>query len=32
MSHELDYDDLLRELPAHIRPAWDGLKIPLQGV
>lgn len=30
MSHELDYEDLVRELPAHIRPAWDGLRIPLQ--
>lgn len=30
MSHELDYDDLVRELPGHIRPAWDGLRIPLR--
>lgn len=30
MSHELDYDDLVRELPANIRPAWDGLRIPLR--
>ena len=30
MSHEMDYDDLTRELPPHIRPAWDGLQIPLQ--
>jgi phosphoribosyl 1,2-cyclic phosphate phosphodiesterase len=30
MSHEMDYDDLVRELPPHIRPAWDGLRIPLQ--
>ncbi len=30
MSHELDYDDLIRELPPNIRPAWDGLRIPLR--
>lgn len=28
MSHELDYDELCSSLPEHIRPAWDGLKIP----
>jgi phosphoribosyl 1,2-cyclic phosphate phosphodiesterase len=29
MSHELDYDELVRELPDHIRPAYDGLRIPI---
>jgi phosphoribosyl 1,2-cyclic phosphate phosphodiesterase len=29
MSHELDYDDLVRELPEHVRPAYDGLRIPI---
>ena len=29
MSHELDYDELIHELPAHIRPAYDGLRIPI---
>jgi phosphoribosyl 1,2-cyclic phosphate phosphodiesterase len=30
MSHELDYDQLMRELPEHIEPAYDGLRIPIQ--
>lgn len=30
MSHELDYDELLHELPAHIEPAFDGLRIPIR--
>jgi phosphoribosyl 1,2-cyclic phosphate phosphodiesterase len=30
MSHEMDYDDLVRELPPEIRPAWDGLRIVLK--
>ncbi len=30
MSHELDYDQLVSELPPHIAPAWDGLRIPLR--
>lgn len=29
MSHEVDYEDLERELPPHVRPAFDGLRIPL---
>lgn len=29
MSHDLDYDALCNELPDHVRPAWDGLRIPL---
>lgn len=29
MSHELDYEQLLRELPPGVEPAWDGLRIPL---
>ena len=29
MSHELDYDELCTSLPDQIRPAWDGLKIPI---
>lgn len=29
MSHELDYDQLVRELPVGVGPAWDGLTIPL---
>jgi phosphoribosyl 1,2-cyclic phosphate phosphodiesterase len=29
MSHELDYDELCSSLPPEIRPAWDGLRIPL---
>lgn len=29
MSHELDYDELIQELPDHIRPAYDGLRIPI---
>jgi phosphoribosyl 1,2-cyclic phosphate phosphodiesterase len=31
MSHELDYDALLRELPAGVEPAFDGLRIPITG-
>ena len=27
MSHELDYDELLKELPANVAPAYDGLRI-----
>ena len=30
MSHDLDYDELRRELPAHIAPAFDGLRIPIR--
>lgn len=30
MSHEMDYDTLLQELPDHIEPAYDGLKISLE--
>jgi phosphoribosyl 1,2-cyclic phosphate phosphodiesterase len=30
MSHELDYDQLCRELPPDVRPAHDGLQIPLR--
>ena len=26
MTHELDYDTLRRRLPAHVEPAYDGLK------
>ncbi|MCA9060896.1 MAG: MBL fold metallo-hydrolase, partial [Planctomycetaceae bacterium] len=29
MSHDLDYETLERTLPNHVRPAWDGLTIPL---
>lgn len=29
MSHELDYDELVQELPDHVRPAYDGLRIPI---
>lgn len=29
MSHELDIDELERELPDDIRPAYDGLRIPV---
>ena len=32
MSHELDYDRLCTELPADVRPAWDGLKLPITGL
>jgi len=32
MSHDLDYDTLLKELPDHIEPAYDGLKIALQTI
>jgi len=31
MSHELDYDALLRELPDGVEPAFDGLRIPITG-
>lgn len=27
MSHELDYDELLKELPLNVAPAYDGLRI-----
>lgn len=27
MNHSMDYDELLQELPPHIRPAHDGLKL-----
>ena len=27
MSHELDYDELLKELPPNVAPAYDGLRI-----
>lgn len=30
MGPELDYETLLKELPAHVRPAYDGLKIRLE--
>ena len=30
MSHELDYDQLMRELPENIEPAYDGLRIPIR--
>ncbi|MFO0976408.1 MAG: MBL fold metallo-hydrolase [Planctomycetaceae bacterium] len=30
MSHEVDYEDLERELPPHVRPAYDGLRIPIK--
>ena len=30
MSHDLDYDELRRELPANIAPAFDGLRIPIR--
>lgn len=30
MSHELDYEQLMRELPENIEPAYDGLKIPIR--
>lgn len=26
MSHVFDYDDLIKKLPSHIRPAYDGMK------
>jgi phosphoribosyl 1,2-cyclic phosphate phosphodiesterase len=29
MSHDLDYDQLCQELPDHVRPAYDGLKIEI---
>jgi phosphoribosyl 1,2-cyclic phosphate phosphodiesterase len=29
MSHELDYDELIQELPDYIQPAYDGLRIPI---
>ncbi len=29
MSHELDYDELLNDLPGGIEPGYDGLRIPL---
>ena len=29
MSHELDYDELLKELPANVAPAYDGLRIAI---
>ena len=32
MSHELDYDELVRELPDHVRPAYDGLRIAISAV
>lgn len=31
MSHELDYDELLKELPANVAPAYDGLRIAISG-
>jgi phosphoribosyl 1,2-cyclic phosphate phosphodiesterase len=31
MSHELDYDALLLELPDGVEPAFDGLRIPITG-
>ena len=30
MSHEVDYEQLLAELPDGVFPAWDGLTVPLQ--
>lgn len=27
MTHDIDYDQLKRELPSHIEPAYDGLRI-----
>lgn len=27
MTHELDYEELKRSLPAHVRPAYDGLTV-----
>ncbi len=29
MSHELDYDELLKELPLNVAPAYDGLRIAI---
>ena len=29
MSHELDYDELLKELPPNVAPAFDGLRIAI---
>lgn len=29
MSHELDYDELLKELPPNVAPAYDGLRIAI---
>lgn len=31
MNHELDYETLLKELPSHVRPAYDGLTLRLEG-
>jgi phosphoribosyl 1,2-cyclic phosphate phosphodiesterase len=31
MHVDLDYDELERKLPAHVRPAYDGLKIEFEG-
>jgi phosphoribosyl 1,2-cyclic phosphate phosphodiesterase len=28
MSHEMDYDTLIRTLPANVEPAYDGLTVP----
>ena len=30
MSHEIDYESLSSQLPAHIQLAYDGLAIPFQ--
>ena len=30
MHLDMDYDTLLRELPAHITPAYDGLALTLE--
>jgi phosphoribosyl 1,2-cyclic phosphate phosphodiesterase len=30
MSHDLDYDELVRELPENVAPAYDGLRIPIR--
>ncbi len=31
MSHELNYETLIEELPPGVAPAYDGLRIPLSG-
>lgn len=31
MSHDLDYDELLDELPPNVEPGYDGLVVPLVG-
>jgi phosphoribosyl 1,2-cyclic phosphate phosphodiesterase len=30
MSHELDHEEAEKELPAHVRLAYDGLRIPFE--